>query len=172
MTRTLLSVALSVIASILHAQPDSLFVPSAQGVTVYAIAYAPIEQTEQFTRVGRFATDTSRIAVRLDYKRGKPCGVYRAFYPDGRPLIFAVYGWGWPHGDWTEYGPDGRITVKGQYDRGQRDGTWAFRAEGIIGHYKHGKKHGKWKYYENDRVVRVERYRDDRLVTGGRNPFK
>lgn len=166
MTRTLSSIALACLAGLLHAQPDSLFVSGAQGVTAYAVTYAPVEQVEQFTRAGRFAFDTSRIAVRLDYKRGKPCGVYRAFYPDGRPLIFAVYGWGWLHGDWTEYGPDGRITVKGQYDQGKRDGTWAFRAEGILGHYKQGKKHGKWKYFQNDKVVRVERYRDDRLVTG------
>lgn len=156
----------------LFGQPDSLFIPSDKGVVSHAVVYSPLLESGQYTRIGRYASDTSRIAVRLDYKRGKPCGVYRAYYPDGRPLIFAVYGWGWLHGDWTEYGPDGRITVKGQYNEGKRDGTWAFRAEGILGHYKKGKKNGKWKYFQNDKVVRVERYRDDKLINGSSFRFK
>lgn len=172
MIRYLLITALLARGPIAHAQPDSLFIPEGKGVAAYAVVYAPEQQVESYTRVGRFALDTSRIAVRLDYKRGKPCGVYRAYYPDGRLLIFAVYGWGWLHGDWTEYGPDGRVTVKGQYSKGKRDGTWAFRNEGIIGHYKDGKRHGKWKYYENEHLVRTEKYRNDVLQTGSTFLFK
>ncbi len=168
-------ILLSLIAALtqrIAAQPDSLYVPEHNGVVAYAVTYAPLQQVEQYVRIGRFVQDTSRIAVRLYYKHGKPCGTYRAYYPDGRPLIFAVYGWGRLEGDWTEYAPDGRITVKGQYSDGLRDGTWAFREQGIVGHYSDGKKNGKWKYYENDRLVRVERYRKDVLLTGSRFLFK
>jgi antitoxin component YwqK of YwqJK toxin-antitoxin module len=150
------------------AQPDSLYVPDLGEVKAYAIVYKPVADQENGTRVGMYAMDTSKIAVRLTYKRGKPCGTYRAFYPDGAPLIFAVYGWGWLHGDWTEYDPLGRVSLKGQYREGKRDGTWSFRSEGIVGHYKDGMKHGKWKYYENDKVVRVEKYYKDQLRTGTR----
>ena len=154
------------------AQPDSLYVTENGTTTAYAVVYTPLEQAESFTRVGRYAMDTSRVAVRLGYKRGKPCGVYRAYYPDGAPLIFAVYGWGTLSGDWTEYAADGRITVKGRYTDGLRDGPWAFRDQGILGHYKKGKKHGKWKYYENGRLVRVERYHDDVLKPGSTFLFR
>lgn len=154
------------------AQPDSLYVEERGGTVAYAVVYPPLKQAESFTHEGRYAMDTSRIAVRQGFKRGKPCGVYRAWYPDGAPMIFAVYGWGYLHGDWTEYAPDGSITVKGKYDNGKRDGTWAFRAQGIVGHYKDGLKHGKWKYYENGNLVRFERYRNGEQVSGNRSLLK
>ena len=154
------------------AQPDSLYIQERDTTVAYAVTYSPMQPVDGFTRIGRFAMDTARVAVRLGYKRGKPCGVYRAFYPDGAPLIFAVYGWGYLEGDWTEYAPDGRITVKGRYHLGLRDGTWAFRDQGIVGKYKDGKKHGKWKFYENGRLVRVERFRRDELIPGSRFLFR
>jgi len=165
MTRTLLPLLLALSAAIVHAQPDSLFVTEHGTTTAYAVTYPPLKTAESFTHEGRYAMDTSRIAVRIGYKRGKPCGVYRAWYPDGAPMIFAVYGWGYLHGDWTEYAKDGHITLKGRYKNGKRDGPWAFREEGIFGHYKDGLKSGKWKYYENGRVVRVEHFRKG--VSGG-----
>ena len=152
--------------SLLFAQPDTLFIPEGDSAKAYAVIYSPLQDAEQYRRIGRFALDTSRIAVHLDYKRGKPCGVYRAYYPDGRPLIFAVYGWGWLQGDWTEYNPLGGVTVKGNYSKGKRDGKWAFRSKGIVGHYKKGKKHGKWKYYENGELMGTEKYRNGELISG------
>ena len=56
--------------------------------------------------------------------------------------------------------------MKGQYRDGSRDGTWAFRSEGVVGHYSKGLRHGKWKTYENGRLVRVEKYRNDELMPG------
>jgi len=163
MKRTLSTLAISC-AFTAQAQPDTLWVPT-NGVAVpHAVVYEPVRDDAQYRRIGRFATDTARIAVSLDYKRGHPSGVYRAYFPDGRPLVFAVYGWDSPHGDWTEYDERGDITLKGQYRRGLRDGTWAFRKEGIVGHYKEGMKHGKWKYYERGRITRTERYRKNELV--------
>ena len=111
--------------------------------------------------------DSTKIAVLLPYKRGKPSGLFRAFYPDGSLLIRAVYGWGSLHGDWTEYDEDGIITVKGQYRDGLRDGKWVFRRDGIRGKYKNGLKHGKWKYYNGKTITRVEKYYKGNPRTGG-----
>ena len=158
---------LTLAVSPLSAQPDTLFVASGDSVYRYPVEYEPILETEQFKRRGWYAFDSTRTAVTLDYKRGRPSGVYRAYYPDGKPLVFAVYGWGSLHGDWTEYDEFGRVVVKGQYRDGQRSGTWAFRDQGIVGHYKDGLKHGKWKYYDrNDRLIRVEKYRQGELLPG------
>ena len=148
---------------LLSAQPDTLWIPEHGDVVPFAISYGPVSTEAQSVRIGRFVADTSHIAVRMDYKRGFPSGVYRAFYPDGSPLIFAVYGWKVPHGDWTEYGEDGSVTLKGKYRHGLRDGMWHFRKEGIIGYYKDGLKHGKWKYMDNGVPMRTDKYRKDEL---------
>lgn len=150
------------------AQPDTLFIQSGDTLFHSPVVYEPLQETDQYTRIGRFAEDTSKVAVRLDYKRGKPSGIYRAFYQDGKPLIFAVYGWGSLNGDWTEYDEFGRISVKGQYRNGARDGTWAFRQQGIVAKFKDGEKHGKWKYYANGKLVRIEKYHKGNLLQGGR----
>lgn len=165
--RSLLLASILLAYGAAFAQPDTLFILSGDTLFEMPVVYEPVKDLEQYTRVGRYADDTSNVAVRLDYKRGKPSGVYRAFYPDGKPLIFAVYGWGSLSGDWTEYDEFGRISVKGQYRDGARDGTWAFRSEGIVAKFKNGEKHGKWKYYANGKLVRIEKYHQGKLVQGG-----
>ncbi len=171
MHRSLFAALTIALRALAFAQPDSLFIPEGTSVKAYAVIYTPLQTAGQYRRTGHFTYDTTHIAVYLDYKRGKPCGIYRAYYPDGRPLIFAVYGWGWLNGDWTEYDQQGRISTKGQYTEGERDGKWAFRSEGIVGHYKKGKKNGKWRYYENDHLVRVEKYHQDKLLPNTRFHF-
>ncbi|MCB9170675.1 MAG: hypothetical protein H6597_08105 [Flavobacteriales bacterium] len=148
------------------AQPDTLFVPSGDTTYAYAVSYAPHPDTEVYTLKGYYAFDTMRTAVELDFKRGRPSGVYRAYYPDGKPLIFAVYGWGSLNGDWTEYDEFGKVSLKGRYHNGQRDGLWAFRKEGILARYKKGVANGKWRYYKNGHLVRIVKYRDGKPVPG------
>ncbi|MBP6312286.1 MAG: hypothetical protein WAR83_10390 [Flavobacteriales bacterium] len=149
-----------------YAQPDTLYVPDGNNTHAYAVVYEPIEPSEQYTLTGHYAHAPGTVAVQLMMKRGKPSGVYRAFYPSGRPLIFAVYGYGSLHGDWTEYNEQGRVTLKGQYRNGMREGTWAFRSQGIVGHYKKGLKHGKWKYFEKGKLARVSKYFNGTLRKG------
>ncbi|MCB0794866.1 MAG: hypothetical protein KDB88_09025 [Flavobacteriales bacterium] len=154
------------------AQPDTLYVPSDDTTYAMAVVYDPPQDVEQYKRKGYFAFDTTRLAVILDHKRGKPSGVYRAFFPDGRPLIFAVYGYGSLHGDWTEYNEKGEITLKGQYRSGKREGVWTFRKERIVGHYRDGVPHGKWKYFDKDwRLIRVEKYHRGNAVKGNSYVF-
>ena len=166
MTRLLSALAL-LMGAAAHAQPDTLYVPSGDTLFTFAVVYDPVEPAEQYKLIGRYAHDPQRVAVSIDHKRGNPSGGYRAWFPDGKPLIFAVYGWGSLHGDWTEYDEFGRITIKGQYRNGFREGTWAFRKLGIVGKYREGLKHGKWKYYDQGRLVRIEKYRNGELVQGG-----
>lgn len=162
--RTLLTIAATALLSLAQAQPDTLYVPSQGQVIPLAVVYDPPPPQTDFRARGHYAYDTTLLAVELDHKQGKPCGLYRAYYPDGRPLIFAVYGFDRLHGDWAEYDERGRIAVKGQYRDGLRDGVWAFRADGIVGHYKKGEMHGKWKYYVNGRVARIDKYHHNALV--------
>lgn len=166
MLRNILPALLIALSGAVQAQPDSLYITQDGTTTAYAVHYGPLPEQDHFRLVGRYTFDTSRVAVQLDYKRGKPSGIYRAFYPDGKQLLFGVYGWGSLHGDWVEYDPAGLITVKGQYRQGKRSGTWAFRAQGIIGHYKDGRKDGTWKYYENGKLVRKEKWHKGQLRPG------
>lgn len=147
-------------------QPDTLYIPQGDSVLAYAVVYDQPPVAEQYKLIGRYAHDTTLLAVELGMKRGQPSGVYRAFYPNGRPLIFAVYGFGSLHGDWTEYDEQGRVIIKGQYRNGLREGTWAFRKEGILARYHKGERHGRWKYYENKRLVRKEKWRNGKLIKG------
>lgn len=167
MIRKLFLAAPLVAGTMAFAQPDSLYITTDGHVQAYAVVYGPLQPVERFRRTGHYAFDTARTAVTIDYKRGKPSGIYRAFYPNGKQLLFAVYGWGSLHGDWTEYAPDGRITVKGQYRQGKREGTWAFRDQGIVGHYKDGQQHGRWKYYEDGKLTKREKWRKGELRQGG-----
>lgn len=164
--RITLSLLSILFAGVAFSQPDTLYVPSGDAVFPFAVIYDTIVPAEQYKVIGRYAHQPDRIAVELDHKRGKPSGVYRAYYPDGKPLIFAVYGWGSLHGDWTEYDEFGRIAIKGKYRDGLRDGLWAFRKLGIIGKYKDGLKHGKWKTYVEGNVVGFSRYRKGELISG------
>ncbi|HRF80476.1 MAG TPA: hypothetical protein PL070_10365 [Flavobacteriales bacterium] len=162
--RPILLACLLLFGTSLLAQPDTLWIPTFGTVVPHAVVYTPVSMEPQSKRIGKFALDTSTVAVSMDYKRGHPSGVYRAYYPDGRPLVFAVYGWDTPHGDWTEYDEMGAVSLKGQYRQGLREGLWAFKKEGIIGHYKEGRKHGNWKYYQNGRIQRTEKFKKDKLV--------
>jgi antitoxin component YwqK of YwqJK toxin-antitoxin module len=164
--RILLTGLLLLAAIWASAQPDTLYITSGDAIYPHAVIYDPIEPSEQYKMIGRYADHPDRIAVTIDHKRGKPSGVYRAYYPDGKPMIFAVYGWGSLHGDWTEYDEFGRITIKGRYRDGLRDGMWAFRKLGITGKYNKGLKHGKWKTYVNGRVADIARYRNGELISG------
>ena len=155
----------------LRAQPDTLYVPSGDTTYAFPLVHGPLLDAEAFVRTSHFAFDTTRVAATLSYRRGKPSGVYRAYYPDGRPLIFAVYGWGSLHGDWTEYDEQGRVALKGQYRMGVREGTWAFRSQGIVGEYKGGVPHGKWRYYEDGSLARVEKWHKGKLLQGSTYRF-
>jgi len=149
------------------AQTDSLFFYFQGKAWSEEINYPPKPDSVYFTWTGTYALENSPVAVTIPFKRGKESGVYRAFYPNGRLMIFAVYGWGGLHGDWTEYDELGAIQVKGQFRDGLRDGPWIFKKEGIRGKYKKGQKNGKWKYYEQGVLTKIEKYRKGSLRTGG-----
>ena len=165
MRTTNITVFLLLIAGHLSAQlKDTLYVTSEDSTYAYAITYIDVDETEQHTKVAKYNFDMGRTAVEIDYKRGKPSGVYRSYYPDGQLMEFGVYGWGTLNGDWKEYDEFGRLIVKGIYKNGKKNGTWAFIEEGIVGSYKNGLKTGRWKYYQGKQVIRSERYKKGVLI--------
>ena len=148
------------------AQPkDTLFVNSEDSTYAYAITYLEAEESEQYTRVAVYQFDEQQVAVEMDHKRGKPCGRYKAYYPTGQLMEYAIFGWGYLHGDWTEYNEFGAIIIKGSYSDGKKSGKWVFKLDGIIGNYKNGLKHGQWKYYNGNLIVKRERYKKGVLVS-------
>lgn len=164
--------AISLLSDTCAAQPDSLHYQMDGRTYSSKILYPDAPTTSKHKLVGKYAFDTSRVAVTIPYRNGKPSGLYMAYYPDGSKLIQAVYGWGSLHGDWTEYDEEGVITLKGQYRDGKRHGMWVYRKDGIRGHYKKGLKHGKWKYYDGRTIQRIEKYHKGKLVQGGTFRFK
>ncbi len=159
-----LSIFMMIFTSVFSQLKDTLYVTSDDTTYAYAIVYIPVEETEQHTKVAKYAFDMGLTAVEIDYKRGKPSGRYKAYYPDGQLMEYGIYGWGSLHGDWTEYDEFGVIIIKGFYRNGLKVGKWSFRQEQIRGSYKNGLKHGKWKYYQGKQVIRTERYKRGVLI--------
>ena len=168
MVRTIASISIICwLSNTCIAQPDSLFYEWKGQFLASAINYEEKSDSSDFMLVGEYMEFPERIAVEIPIRRGKPTGLFKAYYPDGKLLIRAVYAWGYLHGDWTEYDEDGIITVKGQYRDGKRHGAWVYRRDGIRGRYKRGLKSGRWKYYEGSTLVRIEKWRKGRLQEGG-----
>ena len=147
------------------AQPDTLLVTSGDSLYRFAVIYGPMPQSEQFKRIGHYAQDTTlRGACNSITNAGNPA-VYIAPFSrweavDLRGLRIWLAAWRL----------DGIRRVRSRYGQGPvprwpSRWHWAFRTEGIVGHYKDGKRHGKWKYYERGRLVKVEKYRDDALIS-------
>ena len=47
-----------------------------------------------------YAFDTSRIAYVKYFAYGKQSGRYMEYYPNGKPMLLAIYQYGELHGDW------------------------------------------------------------------------
>lgn len=86
--------------------------------------------------------------VRTKYYYLKGVQEYRSYYDNGKiqtrgnfvasGLVFS--------GKYREYDEDGKLTIKGQYEL-----TW-------IGSFPKSKKTGIWKYYENGKLIKKEKY--------------
>lgn len=84
------------------------------------------------------------------YRKGKPDGIARFFYPDGGTSALVEYEEG-EIKTVKEFFPDGTLKTELEYNRGVRHGKVRFyystchlRGEGK---YKKGKRSGAWKYY-------------------------
>lgn len=93
-------------------------------------------------------------------------GVYREFYPDGKPFVEGRYADGRKDGEWTFYHPNGSVNRKVTYKDGQPDGaieirrpdnTLAAKREFVA-----GRRSGEWIFYNEsgEKPIREERYAD------------
>lgn len=157
-TKTIIILIFCTLCSLSNAQFDSLHFEFEGRSWSEKIQYPPKPDTNYFVWQGSYPGNLNQTAITIPYKRGKPSGLVRAYYPNGQKLFRVVYGWGKLHGDWIEFDESGTVTVKGQYRDDLRHGVWYFAKERLRGKYRKGKKHGKWKYYSGRRVVAIEKF--------------
>jgi antitoxin component YwqK of YwqJK toxin-antitoxin module len=93
-------------------------------------------------------------------------GVYREFYPNGKPFVEGQFREGRQHGEWAFYHDNGQINRKATFNNGQPDGAWdVLRADGTLAakrSFRNGQRHGEWTTYEESgaKPLRIEQYVD------------
>jgi antitoxin component YwqK of YwqJK toxin-antitoxin module len=79
-------------------------------------------------------------------------GIYREFYPDGKPFLEGQFVKGRQHGEWTYYFDNGQVNRKATFSEGKPNGSWeVFRADGTLAAkrgFKDGKRDGEWINYD------------------------
>lgn len=117
-------------------------------------------------KIGVFANDTAQVAVEKTYIRNTLNGIYKVYYPSGKPKVKAVFANGNPNGEFTWYNENGIIRVKGLYKDSVKHGFWAYKYLKIYGKYKKGKKHGKWYKLDDNRQKIKSYYSYGKLIKG------
>lgn len=92
-----------------------------------------------------FADDTTTVAIEKNYTYNYLNGIYRAYYPSGKPMVKTIIANSKPYGEFTFWDKAGEVAIKGLYKEGIKHGFWAYRYLKCYGRYRHGKKSGKWK---------------------------
>lgn len=143
----LLSLSLSllfVLAS--HAQSKKLRVIYPDDTLVVDLIYKDTDSLKNGKLIAYFKENPEQEAYVKNYYFGKQSGVYKAFYPNGRLMIFSVYERGMRNGDYAYYGPEGNVLIKAKYKDGQRHGYYINKIAKHQGRYKQGKRNGKWEF--------------------------
>ena len=99
-----------------------------------------------------FHKDGESIMIEENYVNGKLEGVYKTFYPDGKPTIIAWYKNGKLDGKYQRFSIKNKIYEDFTYKNGKRNGYAIFynRLTGEKqeeGNYKDNVKVGLWKFY-------------------------
>ena len=116
------------------------------------------------------------------YQKGRPVGVWRAWFPDGRLRSEVDFGdghgpassryWhpggvlaaegttvgGIRQGAWSYWDEEGRLLRQGGYEEGERSGPWVFWEEGrkvAEGRYEAGQRVGDWTLWDAQGVAHV-----------------
>jgi antitoxin component YwqK of YwqJK toxin-antitoxin module len=113
---------------------------------------ATLVDTEMLTE--KYEDGTVRVEreiARYSDDRRAADGVYREYYPNGKPFTEGTYRDGAQHGEWTYWHDNGTKNRTTTYKNGKPDGSWeVFRADGTLEAtrgYKDGKRDGTWLYY-------------------------
>jgi len=116
-----------------------------------------------------------RKAAEGMYEDGRKTGVWKEWYPGGRPQSKGAYLNGKTDGKWTTWynidaaGDDKRRESEGRCENGRQVGSWKWWYEtGKLkrrGSYEGGKKDGTWVYYdETGKEKRKELYEDGKKI--------
>jgi antitoxin component YwqK of YwqJK toxin-antitoxin module len=100
---------------------------------------------------------------------GKIDGVFKAWYPDGKPMRETAYQNGIQHGYHKRWHVDGTIAEEGEFKNGKKHGTHRTYEVFVkvplkVENYDNGKKVGTWITYglEGDTIV-LANYKNDKL---------
>jgi antitoxin component YwqK of YwqJK toxin-antitoxin module len=129
-----------------YAQPSIITVEMADTSIQYPLTYKQLDSLESGVLKAYYAFDTSRIAYVKYFAYGKQSGRYMEYYPNGKPMLLAIYQYGELHGDWTKYDSSGAVLIKAKYRDNQKNGFWINRRTKVQGRYRNNLKHGKWEY--------------------------
>lgn len=161
----LLLALMGLVANMLKAQQKFLKVYYPDDTLSFELDYKSVDSLEEGKLVAFYKKHPHQIAFEKNYYYGKQSGIYKAYYPSGRTMIFSVYQAGKRHGDWTYYGTDGSIREKAKYKEGSRHGFYINKVEKYQGRYKNGLKHGKWEYNLGTAAYRKEYFANGKLTS-------
>ena len=151
--------------NLLQAQQKSLNVYYPDDTLSFELYYKSQDSLGSGKLIAYYKKHPHQKAFEKNYYYGKQSGVYKAYYPSGRTMIFSVYQAGKRNGDWTYYGTDGSIREKAKYRAGKRHGFYINKVEKYQGRFKHGLKHGKWEYNVGSAAYRKEYYENGKLTS-------
>lgn len=135
----------------------------------YQVVYQPTLSKKIFSKkIAVFANDTTVKAIGKNYTYDYLNGIYRAYYPSGKIMLFANYSNNHLYGDWTWYDEGGDVITKGQYKKGKgiKHGYWAYRSTKTYGRYKKGIRNGRWTQYDVNGEKHRSFYRKGKLLRG------
>jgi antitoxin component YwqK of YwqJK toxin-antitoxin module len=86
-------------------------------------------------------------------------GIYREFYPNGKPFVEGHFREGLQDGEWTYWFENGQQNRKSSFNKGKLNGTWeVFRADGTLAakrSFKDGQRDGEWINYDDSGKQKV-----------------
>ncbi|MBL7964209.1 MAG: hypothetical protein JNM31_10255 [Flavobacteriales bacterium] len=95
------------------------------------------------------------------YQAGKRVGVWRRYWPGGKPMSEITYVMGRPRGPYTTWYPDGKVEEQGAWDLDRNTGTFKrWHPNGKLAQEfifdQHGVRNGVQRYYHENGQLAVE----------------
>ncbi|HTF05980.1 MAG TPA: toxin-antitoxin system YwqK family antitoxin [Bacteroidia bacterium] len=118
---------------------------------------------------GPVGNGDSLLFNEINYKRGLPHGIARAYYANGKMKFYCEYVDGLAHGKASIWNFEGVLIEEGQFSNGEMNGVWNYYdpVTGKLsssGKYLHDEKDDVWTYYnESGKVIRKECYNAGKL---------
>lgn len=163
--RSSTSLILILLAHFSFSQSERMKVFYPEDTLTFDLIYKDLDSLENEKLEAYYKENPEQIAYVKNYYYGKQSGIYKAFYPSGRIMIFAVYQRGMLNGDYTWFSPDGKVLIKAQYRDNIRHGYYANRLHHFQGRFRDGKRHGKWEFNVGSSAYRKAYYSEGKLTS-------